>query len=205
MCSREHAEVVFTDQRWYVRDLNSLNGTRLNGKDFRGDVALNPRDVIELGNTQLVFVDDVSTLPKMPPLPPKPKEKLEIRKRLSETHYLPANVPTPKSFKLQTTASPAERVDHNLARLYSLALEMGAAETSDELVEKVLDGLLELVKADVGAILFVKEGHELEVAAHKHRNEKIPKYHSVSQFVSNEGMGSKQEILAEDVSQDKHL
>src|SRR5258707_13074655 len=32
MCSREHAEVVFTDQRWYVRDLNSLNATRLTGK-----------------------------------------------------------------------------------------------------------------------------------------------------------------------------
>src|SRR5437660_12767420 len=74
MCSREHAEVVFTDQRWYVRDLNSLNGSRLNGKDLRGDVALNPGDTIELGNSQLVFVENVATLPKLPP--PKPKEKL---------------------------------------------------------------------------------------------------------------------------------
>src|SRR5439155_9455851 len=118
-------------------DLNSLNGTRLNGKDLRGDIALNPRDIIELGNTQLLFIEDVSTLPKIPPPAPKPKEKLEIRKRLSETHYLPGNLPTPKAIKLQASAAPGERVDHNLARLYSLALEMGASETSDELVEKV--------------------------------------------------------------------
>lgn len=205
MCSREHAEVVFTDQRWYVRDLNSLNGTRLNGKDLHGDIALNPRDLIELGNTQLLFVEDVSKLPQIPPPPPKPKEKFEIRKRLSETHYLPGDA-TPQPRRLRDgPPGDRDRVDHNLARLYSLALEMGSSETREELVEKVLDGLLELVKADVGAILFVNEDRALEVAAHRHRDIKIPKYHKVSQFVSNEVLASKQGILAEDVSQDKHL
>jgi Nif-specific regulatory protein len=206
MCSREHAEVVFTDHHWYVRDLNSLNGTRLNGKDLHGDLPLNPNDLIELGNTQLMFVKDVSNLPQIPPPAPKPREKLEIRKRLSETHYLPGDLPTPAAQRLSVApGGERERVDHNLARLYSLALEMGSSETRDELVEKVLDGLLELMKADVGAILFVKEDRELEVAAHKHRDAKAPRYHKVSQFVSNEVLASKQAILAEDVSQDKHL
>jgi transcriptional regulator with GAF, ATPase, and Fis domain len=204
MCSREHAEVVFTDHRWYVRDLNSLNGTRLNGKDLHGDIVLKPGDLIELGNTQLVFVEDVASLPKIPPPPAKPKEKLEIRKRLSETHYLP-NIPTPRPHRPAAAPDERERVDRNLARLYSLALEMGASETREELVEKVLDGLLELMKADVGAILFVKEDRELEVATHKHRDAKSPKYHKVSQFVSNEVLASKQAILAEDINQDKHL
>src|SRR5215831_3659101 len=31
LCSREHAEVFHADGRWRVRDLNSLNGTRVNG------------------------------------------------------------------------------------------------------------------------------------------------------------------------------
>ena len=31
LCSREHAEVYQSDGRWVVRDLESLNGTRLNG------------------------------------------------------------------------------------------------------------------------------------------------------------------------------
>ena len=29
-CSREHAEVYYADGRWCLRDLNSLNGTRIN-------------------------------------------------------------------------------------------------------------------------------------------------------------------------------
>ena len=31
MCSREHAEVYRGGSRWRVRDLNSLNGTKVNG------------------------------------------------------------------------------------------------------------------------------------------------------------------------------
>ncbi|HZT82695.1 MAG TPA: FHA domain-containing protein, partial [Gemmataceae bacterium] len=32
LCSREHAEVYHARGRWRLRDLNSLNGTRVNGE-----------------------------------------------------------------------------------------------------------------------------------------------------------------------------
>src|SRR6185295_14947355 len=90
MCSREHAEVLFADHRWYLRDLGSLNGTRLNGKTVRDDAALKPEDLVELGNTRLVFVDTLSQLPDLPRRLPAPADsKLEIRARLSETHFSP--------------------------------------------------------------------------------------------------------------------
>src|SRR5262245_64908699 len=60
MCSREHAEILFADQRWYVRDLGSLNGTRVNSHSVRDDAPLSPSDIVELGSTQLVFVDNLS-------------------------------------------------------------------------------------------------------------------------------------------------
>src|SRR5262249_16563302 len=207
MCSREHAEVVFTDDHWYLRDLGSLNGTRLNGKTFRGDSPLSPRDEVELGNTQLVFVEEMSQLPDLPRRPAAKTEKLEIRQRLTETHYLPVPRPTAKPAVPAQGPAPVTReiVDRNLSRLYSLALEMGAAETQEELVDKVLDGLLDLVHAHVGEILFLKGERNLEVLAHKHRDVKFLKYQKVSQYVSNEVMLSKQAILAEDVAQDRHL
>jgi pSer/pThr/pTyr-binding forkhead associated (FHA) protein len=31
-CSREHAEIYYADGRWCLRDLNSLNGTRINSE-----------------------------------------------------------------------------------------------------------------------------------------------------------------------------
>lgn len=202
MCSREHAEVLFADDRWYLRDLGSLNGTRHNGHNVRDDIPLSPEDEVELGNTRLMFVDTMNQLPDIPKrMPPPAENKLEIRTRLSETHFLP------DGSNRTVSAAPARRsaIETHLARLYRMALEMGAAETEQELVKLVLDDLMELVNTEVGAVLFLNQEGDLELQAHRHRDEEFPKYQKVSQFVSNEVSTSKQAILAEDVSQDRHL
>lgn len=202
MCSREHAEVLYADQRWYLRDLGSLNGTRVNGKTIRDDVPLSATDEIELGNSELVFVESLSQLPELPrKSAARPEDKLEIRQRLSETHYLPGD-----TVRETVVANDTDRaIDRNLSRLYRLALEMGMVESEKELVRLVLDALMELVNADVGAILFLGDNRELEVIEHRYRDPKIKHYHSVSKYVSNEVLGTRQAILAEDVAQDRHL
>src|SRR5439155_8411467 len=55
LCSREHAEVFFADSHWHVRDLSSLNGTRVNGGRLDSEWELAPNDEINLGRTQLLF------------------------------------------------------------------------------------------------------------------------------------------------------
>src|SRR6516162_9480896 len=40
LCSREHAEIYHSDGRWRIRDLESLNGIRLNGERVGGDSLL---------------------------------------------------------------------------------------------------------------------------------------------------------------------
>src|SRR5256885_11199775 len=83
LCSREHAEVFRDGSTWYVRDLSSLNGTRLNGQPVSGEQALEPRDEIGLGRTRLVFVEDMQQLPDLPKR--KPDAPVAIRKRLGDT------------------------------------------------------------------------------------------------------------------------
>jgi len=79
-CSRCHAEVYFLDDHWYVRDLESRNGTLLGETPIRSDQLLNPGDVIRIGNSQLAFVYDLTkafpesnptirTLPLVPTMP----------------------------------------------------------------------------------------------------------------------------------------
>src|SRR5437660_8437709 len=58
LCSREHSEVFFADRRWRLRDLNSLNGTRINGDKLDAEWELCPRDDVHLGRTHLLFVED---------------------------------------------------------------------------------------------------------------------------------------------------
>jgi len=53
--SRRHAELHPDDGRWYLRDLESANGTFVNGKRLSGRVELAPGDQIRCGSTLMVF------------------------------------------------------------------------------------------------------------------------------------------------------
>src|SRR5262249_45353404 len=66
LCSREHAELRFEDGRWIVRDLESLNGSRVNNERVDGDYPLESRDEVQLGRSHFVFVEDLADLPGVP-------------------------------------------------------------------------------------------------------------------------------------------
>src|SRR4051794_40194008 len=90
LCSREHAEVYRGDSQWYVRDLGSLNGTRLNSVPVTEEHVLEPGDETSLGRTRLMFVEDVQQLPDLPRRARKSDGDVAIRKRLHETRFLKA-------------------------------------------------------------------------------------------------------------------
>ncbi len=211
LCSREHAEVYYADGRWRLRDLNSLNGTRLNAEAVDSEWELAPRDDVHLGRTHLLFVEDMSQLPELPP--GESGEGVSIKKRLGQTRFLTPIPPDagPETEAADKTPSGAIGIGgrHSLSRdlslLYRLALDMGSANTYADLVRIVLDGLLEAVPADVGAILSMKEGRNLEVTAHRHRDPSVQGYTRVSEFVTNEVLAGREAILAEDVARDRYL
>jgi transcriptional regulator with GAF, ATPase, and Fis domain len=212
LCSREHAELYYADGRWRLRDLNSLNGTRLNGEKLTGEWELSPGEEVHLGRTTLLFVEAMEQLPDVP-MQPQTHEGMSIKKRLGQTRFLtpvpsPSNGDEPSDTQNpELTPPPAQRhsLSRDLSLLYRLALDMGTASTDQELVQIVLDGLLEAIPAEVGAILAVKEGRELEVTAHRNRDPSIRTYARVSEYVSNEVLTSREAILAEDVARDRYL
>lgn len=51
--SSEHAQISWTDGRWWVTDLNSTNGTLLNGQLVTVPTGLRYGDVIEIGDVHL--------------------------------------------------------------------------------------------------------------------------------------------------------
>jgi transcriptional regulator with GAF, ATPase, and Fis domain len=228
LCSREHAEVSYSGRRWRIRDLNSLNGTRVNSVRLDNEWELAPQDDVYLGRTHLLFVEDMNQLPDLPQQKEEPEsEGVAIRKRLGQTRFL-----TPQPELTDTgTILPGERhaLSRDLSLLYRLALDMGSASNYDELCRIVLDALLEAIPADVGAILSVGRssndrngppagvrfqsaeagkqlrGIELEVTAHRHRDPSLHDYKRVSEYVSNEVLASREAILAEDVARDRYL
>jgi Nif-specific regulatory protein len=205
MCSREHAEVYHEERHWHLRDLDSLNGTRLNGIRLDGEDELAPCDEIHLGRTKLMFVEDMNQLPTVA-VESRSGEGMSIKKRLGQTRYL-TPIPVSASSADETPAplDDGHKLSRDLSLLYRLALEMGSAQTFADLAQTVISGLLEGIPAEVGAVLTVKEDNELEVTAHRHRDPKVQTYMPVSEYVSREVLSTKEAVLAEDVARDRYL
>ncbi len=232
LCSRDHAEIAFSAGRWRIRDLGSLNGTRVNSVRVEGERDLSPSDEVNLGRTHLVFVEDIDQLPELPPAPEEPADhdgSMSIKKRLGQTRFL--TPPPPEAEPEGDKKEPPSRhgVSRDLSLLYRLALDMGMAVSYEDLCRIVLGTLLEATPAEVGAILSIPNrppatpgragrgpviepgtgkslrGIELEVTAHRHRDPSVHGYIRVSEYVSNEVLGSREAILAEDVARDRYL
>jgi Nif-specific regulatory protein len=58
--SRQHAQIKYEQSQWMLRDLFTLNGTRVNGQPVREPVALSHGDEIRIGDISLRFVVDSS-------------------------------------------------------------------------------------------------------------------------------------------------
>ncbi len=71
--SRQHAEIFFRSGRWYLRDCDTTNGTRLNGQRIRETVLLQHDAVITIGDARLRFIlnqtESTATVSEVPPTP----------------------------------------------------------------------------------------------------------------------------------------
>lgn len=70
--SGSHCQIIQDDQGGFTLiDTNSTNGTYVNGVQRRGEIRLNPSDIVRIGHTNLpwqsYFNNAVSSGPSMPP------------------------------------------------------------------------------------------------------------------------------------------
>lgn len=70
--SREHAAIRRSGSRWVVADLQSANGTTVNGAMIEAPTLLEAGDVIAIGKSTIVFTPEPPPLPPPPPPPPLP-------------------------------------------------------------------------------------------------------------------------------------
>jgi sigma-B regulation protein RsbU (phosphoserine phosphatase) len=103
--SRRHAQIEPDGSAWLLRDLESANGTRHNGRVLLAPVRLDDGDAVELGQTRLRvrFGDRTESTGAPPPALPKP-----IADEAPEATMMEADVRQPVARAVYSTAKPGE-------------------------------------------------------------------------------------------------
>jgi len=224
-CSRNHAEIFFAQGAWKLRDLDSRNGTLVSGERLSSDHSLEPGDILQIGNSQLAFVHDLSqAFPDSSSLlkssrPVDPSEDAEtaqaesifeafepttITHRKEQSRFLD----TPSS--IEDTDESVPKVGRAAAQLCRLAFELAKSTDVVSLANVAITGLFEGTQVDAGAILLRKRddsgersGEELEVLAS--RSDSDHSYHRISPFLTSTVLRDGQAVMARNVMDDSNL
>ncbi|MEO8034694.1 MAG: SpoIIE family protein phosphatase [Acidobacteriota bacterium] len=132
--SRHHAEIVFADGKWVIRDCGSVNGTLLNGRKVSAPTPLAPGDRIGLGDSEVVFESR-----------DMPSKLIQIDE---SSHATNLAIPLQKAVDDDLTSRGPER-----ARILNqLALQFIEDRPMGDLFEFILDKVAELLMPSRAAL-----------------------------------------------------
>lgn len=224
-CSRYHAEVFMSQGQWTLRDLDSRNGTLLNGKRVSGDVMLSEGDVIRIANHQMAFVHDLS------------KAFVEGTSRSTSTvepsEQTLSGTMTADPSQLATESTATPQITHRsgktsllhptgrdglgsgalgeaATRLCQLAFGLASQTDVESVARLALDGLFESTRCDAAALLLgprrsddtARAADQVVVAS---RSAPGAKYHRISAFLAETVLREQEAVLARNSQDDATL
>ncbi len=150
-CSRRHCEVSFEGSVWLLRDLESSNGTELNGIRITHPTHLREGDIIRVGNCELLFTYEISQ-----PLEVQNGELADAGE--VETNAFDFESTTEVLHRLSRSAyhvdpQAVSRLRYSLSSLYRLSSQLVIADSVKTLAEVAVEGLREILKGDLTAVL----------------------------------------------------
>lgn len=153
--SRHHAELQPSNGRWQLVDLNSVNGTFLNGQRVSEPVYLKHGDQIRLGSTLLVYGGEESS------------DDADVQFFPRESFDLDINAPRIDSSILSRAPSSEDSViiaDQQTVGavrawrvMQGLIQAIGSIVSADQLLERVMDTVFEEIRVEHGFILMRDE------------------------------------------------
>ena len=146
--SRRHAELTPDDGKWYLRDLESSNGTFVNGRRIEQRVELSPGDQIRCGSTLMLFAATPGET-KSSPLELLDRETLEVT--------VESTVEAHDDSMVLTAPEPMQAAMDHLRVIYDLTALTAVAFDRDELLRRVMDLVFEEFRPDRGFILLQEE------------------------------------------------
>ena len=174
--SHNHLKIAFENGAWWLHDLGSSNGTRLNGDRVTASV-LKTGDAIALGSTEFLFLDEPAAAPapakkdelpkgvKLPPkeelpkglkLPPKdgPKAKAPAKEPAKEPAKVPeTKTPETKGRTDEPTKGPSAPTPASVPQSQSGAALDASMDASDVALIKLLNEKYLSMRDNVGKVV----------------------------------------------------
>jgi putative nucleotidyltransferase with HDIG domain len=142
--SRRHAEVCLGDEGWHVRDLESTNGTYVNGVRIGpGDHILRPRDIVQFGKVAVVVESNDAAMEGPP----------------SNQHVVAA---APSSYeeglrRIAFDRNEMPRAGDQLVALLRAGHHFVNTQSEDQLLDNILNDAVHVLDAQRGAIVLAED------------------------------------------------
>lgn len=225
--SRFHARIDKRGSFYILQDLNSSNGTMVNGERI-AQMTLHHNDEVTFGNIEFLFQNEASSHLAGSDFEPGGMSIVELREDAEdESRPEPQSVLRSEdisslrdksSFYARLREHRGERVDPavlvrvntRLSTLYALSEMLRTSEEDREetIVQRALDLLFEAVTADRGVVMVrsIPDARDLEVAAVKYRDEPIHNRPvSISRTILDQVLNQKVAILSRDTMMDERF
>jgi len=158
--SRRHAELTPDDGQWYINDLQSANGTFVNGQSVVGRRRLQPGDHIRTGSSLFLFGQEAGQF----------RHDVRMVKNDEIDAHVSAAVASNEDSMIMAVPEPNQGAVLQLKVIYELTQLLGSSVNQKVLLERVMDLVFDHIQADRGFIMFRDEkSSQLEPAVVRHR------------------------------------
>ena len=149
--SRAHAELTPDDGKWFINDLDSANGTFVNGQRVTRPRLLQPGDQVRTGLTIFVYgrEDQASAHPGV-----RVAQDGELHS------YIARRVSSSDDSMIMAVAEPTEAAALQLKVIYEMTQLIAATVEREQLLEQVMNLVFDYFRADRGFVLLLTEDGE---------------------------------------------
>jgi adenylate cyclase len=174
MVSRNHCLILSEGKRFVVKDLESINGTWVNGRKIKNRRHIKEGDVIQIGPFRLVFrpagwsetppglaqtqILDLARMGKEPFVHKHETERIVKPLGMISSYLSEATEPAERV----PTRVRRERLNRNLLTLYRITEELVVTKDLDEILDYVMDQIFDIFTPSQATIL-LREGEEVPV------------------------------------------
>ncbi len=193
--SREHAVIRKIGGKYYIEDMNSRNGTELNGPTNKIKVRTPLKDGDQIcicGNLMIYY-----EAPPRPKLPEHMKSDKADDADDKDNSTVEATIQSSSSRQILET-QPSER----LALLLEIGTELTQTIKTDDLLPKIVDKLFQVFRQADRGFIIVKEESKLLAKVVRTRRPDDDDKTRFSRKIVNRCMETAQGILSEDASSD---